>query len=123
MSLLLLSFLLLLLVGIGLLMATPRIRERFENPPAAGVATVKASPVMAALMTAQPQPQSQPPPQADPLAREKDVVAAAAAVPSTSCPACPACPTCPSCPKCPTCADMSQYIRMDEVPCWNCTLP
>jgi len=120
MSLLLLSFLLLLLVGIGLLMATPHIRERFENPlaaaPAPAPATIKASPVMAALMTAQP-------PQADPLAREKDVIAAAAAVPSTSCPVCPACPTCPTCPKCPTCADMSQYIRMDEIPCWNCTLP
>ncbi len=25
-----------------------------------------------------------------------------------------------ACPKCP---DMSQYIRMDEIPCWNCTLP
>jgi hypothetical protein len=21
------------------------------------------------------------------------------------------------------CPDMSEYIRMDEVPCWNCTLP
>ncbi len=21
------------------------------------------------------------------------------------------------------CPDMSQYIRMDEIPCWNCTLP
>jgi hypothetical protein len=29
----------------------------------------------------------------------------------------------PDCPKCPVCPDMSQYIRMDEVPCWNCTLP
>lgn len=24
---------------------------------------------------------------------------------------------------CPSCPDMSQYIRMDEIPCWNCTLP
>jgi hypothetical protein len=24
---------------------------------------------------------------------------------------------------CPACPDMSQYIRMDEIPCWNCTLP
>lgn len=28
-----------------------------------------------------------------------------------------------SCGWCPACPDMSQYIRMDEIPCWNCTLP
>lgn len=27
------------------------------------------------------------------------------------------------CPACPRCPDMSKYIRMDEIPCWNCTLP
>jgi hypothetical protein len=27
------------------------------------------------------------------------------------------------CPDCPSCPDMSQYIKMDEIPCWNCTLP
>lgn len=27
------------------------------------------------------------------------------------------------CPECPTCPDMSKYIRLDEVPCWNCSLP
>lgn len=27
------------------------------------------------------------------------------------------------CPTCPTCPDMSKYIRLDEVPCWNCSLP
>ncbi len=26
-------------------------------------------------------------------------------------------------PACPVCPDMSKYIRMDEIPCWNCTLP
>jgi len=25
--------------------------------------------------------------------------------------------------KCPVCPDMSKYIRLDEVPCWNCSLP
>jgi len=25
--------------------------------------------------------------------------------------------------KCPVCPDMSKYIRMDEIPCWNCSLP
>jgi hypothetical protein len=29
----------------------------------------------------------------------------------------------PSCPKCEKCPDMTQYVRLDEVPCWNCTLP
>jgi Na+-transporting methylmalonyl-CoA/oxaloacetate decarboxylase gamma subunit len=27
------------------------------------------------------------------------------------------------CPPCKQCPDMSKYIRMDEIPCWNCTLP
>lgn len=27
------------------------------------------------------------------------------------------------CPACKQCPDMSKYIRMDEIPCWNCTLP
>ena len=27
------------------------------------------------------------------------------------------------CPDCPSCPDRSQYIKMDEIPCWNCTLP
>lgn len=35
----------------------------------------------------------------------------------------PPAPMPPGCPVCPTCPDMSQYIRLDEVPCWNCTLP
>ena len=28
-----------------------------------------------------------------------------------------------NCPKCQECPDMSQYVRLDEVPCWNCSLP
>jgi hypothetical protein len=32
-------------------------------------------------------------------------------------------PPAPMPPGCPVCPDMSQYIRLDEVPCWNCTLP
>jgi hypothetical protein len=27
------------------------------------------------------------------------------------------------CPKCEQCPDMSQYIKLDEIPCWNCSLP
>lgn len=29
----------------------------------------------------------------------------------------------PTCPSCPICPDMSQYIKLDEIPCWNCSLP
>ncbi len=32
-------------------------------------------------------------------------------------------PPAPTPSGCPVCPDMSQYIRLDEVPCWNCTLP
>jgi len=27
------------------------------------------------------------------------------------------------CPKCEQCPDMSQYVKLDEIPCWNCSLP
>jgi hypothetical protein len=27
------------------------------------------------------------------------------------------------CPECEQCPDMSQYIKLDEIPCWNCSLP
>jgi len=30
---------------------------------------------------------------------------------------------CPKCPKCPEGPDMSKYVKLDEVPCWNCSLP
>jgi len=33
------------------------------------------------------------------------------------------CPACPKCPKCPEGPDMSKYVKLDEVPCWNCSLP
>jgi hypothetical protein len=35
----------------------------------------------------------------------------------------PMAPAAAKCPKCESCPDMSQYIRMDEIPCWNCSLP
>jgi hypothetical protein len=30
---------------------------------------------------------------------------------------------CPKCPTCPEGPDMSKYVKLDEVPCWNCSLP
>jgi hypothetical protein len=122
MSTLVLSLLLVLLVGIGLLMGRGRLQEMFDNPPPATPPAM--SPALANLVIGTPTDLTKPPAQPDALGRDQDTVAAANAVSSTpKCPACPACPSCPTCPKCPKCEDMSQYIRLDEVPCWNCTLP
>ncbi len=115
MSTLLLSLLLVLLVAIGLLMGTKSAVERFENPTPTE-APVKASPTMANLLATPTVPG--PVPQVDTLAREKEVQV-------------PVQPQRPPqvqaqkepCPACPVCPDMSQYVRLDEVPCWNCTLP
>lgn len=27
------------------------------------------------------------------------------------------------CPECEQCPDMAQYVKLDEIPCWNCSLP
>lgn len=122
MSLLILSLLLLLLVGMGLLMGRKTLHEMFDNPTPP--ATVQVSPALANLVAGTPKDLTGPTAQPDPLARDQEAVAAAnSAGTAPKCPACPACPSCPTCEKCPKCADMSKYIRMDEVPCWNCTLP
>lgn len=125
MSLLILSLLLLVLVGMGLLMGRKAIREAFTNPTDTPVTTtIQVSPALAGLVAGTPTALTGPTPNVNPLARDQDAVAAASAVGTTpTCPACPACPSCPTCPKCPQCEDMTKYIRMDEVPCWNCTLP
>jgi hypothetical protein len=54
---------------------------------------IKVSPAMANLL----EPPTRPPPpvQVDTLKREQEI----------------------------RCPDMSKYIRMDEIPCWNCSLP
>ena len=125
MSTLVLSLLLLLLVGIGFLMNAKRIQETFENPPTTD--TIHVSPTLANMLAATPNiGAAKPLPQVDTLNREQEVVAAAAARDKNEdhrCPVCPAAPACPTCPKCERCEDMSKYIKMDEIPCWNCTLP
>lgn len=114
MSTLLLSLLLLVLIAVGLTMGS-KVAERFENPPTApqmspALVNLLGTPALAAAQ--------KPVPQVDTLARDQEAVAAANSV------AHPApCPKCKECPKCEKCPDMSQYIRFDEVPCWNCTLP
>jgi len=101
MSTIILSFLLLLLIAAGMLMAKP-LHERFVS----SMGEVKVSPALLNLIaTPTVKPESV---QVDTLAREQDLVKAAA---------------CPKCPKQKECPDMSQYIRLDEIPCWNCSLP
>lgn len=128
MSTLILSLLLLMLVGIGFLMNAKWVHETFENPVAT-TETIQVSPTLANMLAATPilvSSEKKPMPQVDTLNREQEVVAAAAARDKNEdhrCPVCPACPSCPTCPKCEQCEDMSKYIKMDEIPCWNCTLP
>ena len=116
MSTLLLSLLLLVLIAFGLLMGR-KVAERFENPEP--VAAPQMSSALGDLLCIPALAAAQKPvPQVDTLARDQEAVAAANAV------AHPApCPKCEECKKCEKCPDMSQYIRLDEVPCWNCTLP
>jgi hypothetical protein len=102
------SFLLLLLIGLGLVMGTKTV-ERFAD---AAPATIAVSPALANI-TKTPAPTTGTI-NVDTLARDVDTVA------TTTEHKCPACPKCKECEVCP---DMSQYVRLDEVPCWNCTLP
>jgi hypothetical protein len=108
MSTLILSLLLLLLIAAGMLMAKP-IHEHFVD--AQVEETVQASPTLLNMIRT---PQLAPKVQVDTLARDQDVKEAMEH---------PKCPTCPECPKQKECPDMSQYIRYDEIPCWNCSLP
>lgn len=118
MSTLLLSLLLLVLIAVGLIMGR-KVAEQFENPepPTApqmspALVNLLGTPALAAAQ--------KPVPQVDTLARDQEAVAAANSVAH---PAPAPCPKCKECPKCEKCPDMSQYVRLDEVPCWNCTLP
>ena len=110
--------------------------EMFDNPPsnpAMEVAIVEVSPALANLLDTPnlvAKMNGTAPAQVDPLKREQEVIAAASQNddgsddddddnyrPKRK-------RTRKSkCPKCPRCPDMSQYVRLDEVPCWNCTLP
>lgn len=121
MSTLLLSLLLVLLVALGMLMV-PAV-ERFANPePAPAPVPVVISPTLANLLATPPVPG--PVPQVNIIAREQEVQPAAPAQKSTpKKPEPEPEPSPAACPACPVCPDMSQYVRLDEVPCWNCTLP
>lgn len=129
MSVILLSLLLIILVGLGGLMARKTI-EMFDNPPSnpvMEVAVVEMSPALANLLNTPnlvATMNGTAPPQVDPLQREQEVIAAASQNDDDDDDYRPKRkPKKQKCPKCPTCPDMSQYVRLDEVPCWNCTLP
>ena len=86
---------------------------------------VIASPVMANMMAPTYRPM---PIQVNTLAREQEIRSTT----PTKCTKksktsktskCPPCPPCTKNSKCPEYPDMSQYIRLDEIPCWNCSLP
>lgn len=127
MSILVLSLLLLVLVGIGGLMRkqVAATAEYFDNPPPAAEqkVVVDVSPALANLLDTPRMVAAAaalPAPQVDVLARDRDAVAAAQEADDSKKPKPSKKHVCPKCPKCP---DMSQYVRLDEVPCWNCTLP
>jgi hypothetical protein len=116
MSVILLSLLLLILVGLGAVMAR-KTAEYFDNPPATAEqkVVVDVSPALANLLETPrlvAEMNGAAPVQVDMLKREKEAVAAANKPSVGDKPH-----------KCPKCPDMSKYVRLDEVPCWNCTLP
>jgi hypothetical protein len=110
------SFLLLVLIGLGLAMGQG-IKEHFDSPAAS--ATITVSPAMANILKAPGLAKAlSGTVNVDTLEREKEVVSEAPGLQHRKPD-----PQPPACPKCEVCPDMSQYIRLDEVPCWNCTLP
>ena len=114
MSILLMSFLLLVLIGMGLVMGA-KTMEGFADVPAIQT-TVSVSPALANLIKTPDLIKSTTGTlKVDTLAREVDA-ATAAATTEHKCPE-------PKCKECEVCPDMSQYVRLDEVPCWNCSLP
>ncbi len=118
MNTLVLSILLVVLVAAGMLMSsTKTVVERFTNTSndeqmvSPTLKNLLATPSMTVNSTLLKRDQRTGP---DPLQRELEIVPVYPvtlietvddSAPTNKCP------------------DMSQYVRMDEVPCWNCTLP
>jgi hypothetical protein len=113
MSALLLSLLLIVLITLGLVMGH-KVKETFEGSVPAAPAP-NASIAIPAVVTMTP-------PQVDTIQRGLQEQQAATAS-ETRKPLGPGGEEKHRCPDCPRCPDMSKYIRMDEIPCWNCTLP
>jgi hypothetical protein len=99
------SFLLLVLIGMGLVMGS-KTMEHFDSPSVAvspALANIIKTPAIITSTTGTIN--------VDSLKRDVDVVAAKGETVEHKCP------------KCEVCPDMTQYVRLDEVPCWNCSLP
>lgn len=101
------SFLLLVLIGMGLVMSAKTV-EGFADTQT----TIAVSPTLANLIKT-PDLSTTGTLKVDKLSRDVDIATAAEHK----------CPECPKCKECEVCPDMSQYVRLDEVPCWNCSLP
>jgi hypothetical protein len=117
MSTLILSLLLVFLLFLGLVMPQPMQREYFANhnqapPPGATM----VSPALGNMLAIPPGPAQQRP-AIDALSRDT-VVQNASGSGSGSGSSCKM-----KKKECPVCPDMSKYVKLDEVPCWNCTLP
>lgn len=115
MSIIVLSLLLVVLVAVGGLMhkQVSSTAEFFDNPAADQKVVVDISPALANLLETPRMVAASKNPQVNTLQRDQEIVAATEEKPSKK----------KSCPACPVCPDMSKYVRLDEVPCWNCTLP
>ncbi len=109
------SFLLLLLIGMGLMMSSKTVERFASHQP-----TIAVSPTMAniiktpAIITSTTGTVN-----VDSLMRDVDAKEAVTKSETTDESKYPE----SKCPKCEVCPDMSQYVRLDEVPCWNCSLP
>lgn len=102
-----------------------RVHEAFENHAAAAPTAPVMSPALANLLaTPALIAETSKPVNVDALKRDQDITAAADAATKKAETTCPRheCPKCEECKKCAECPDMSKYIRIDEVPCWNCNL-
>ena len=100
---------------------SPTLQALLSTPPVAIPGASAPTPESVALKATE-----KPPVKVDTLNREQVAVASASAPAAPGTPTLqppPPLPPANKCPECPICPDLSQYIRMDEVPCWNCTLP
>jgi len=136
MSTLLLSLLLLLLIGAGMLMR-PRMREHFASPsPDPEPKPSVVSPTLANMLLTPEIDDVREGPQINKLDRDYMLVNAMENSQQKKTAQNQkkarryeeeeddrAHKPCPVAKPCPVCPDMSQYIRLDEVPCWNCSLP
>ena len=134
MKLVLLSLLLLGLVALAILVG---VRESFDDAAAKSSGSgssaspmhvdlaLSVSPTLKNLLSG---PNAGMAPQVDTLARNQDILNASMNQQYVQAPSCQQqYPSpqqqYPSSQQSQGCPDMSNYVRMDQVPCWNCSLP